>query len=130
MTELTETIIFYTSVTNTITIDTVVNESQIWFTIKADKYDTDAESIIMISKGGGLLYLAGAALVSPITSSDGSLSASTGNLVITLSPAASALLTPTAVLVGEVKTKTAGGVVATIYNFDAKIIQTITNAIT
>jgi hypothetical protein len=129
VTELNDTIIFYTSVTNIITIDTVTDESQIWFTIKSDKFDVDSKSIIMISKSGGLLYLAGGVLVSPITSSDGSLSASTGNLVVTLSPAASVLLVATSALIGEVKTKTAGGVVSVIYNFNAKVIQTITDAV-
>jgi hypothetical protein len=124
-----DTVSFYNYATNTITIANITDQTQIWFTVKKSRFDTDAESIVQIAKTGGLLYLNQAALVSPITSTDGSLSVVSGSLVVVLSAAASALLQPTAVLYGDVKVKTSAGVVSVTYQFDASVIQTVTRAV-
>lgn len=114
-------------ITNSITITPFTDASEIWLTVKQSKNQTDAESILQISKTGGLLYLNGP-LVSPITSTDGTLTVANSILTITLSAAASALLLDRTLL-GEIKTKTALGIVAVNSTFDFIISNALTRAI-
>lgn len=115
-------------ITNSITITPFTDASSVWFTVKQSKNQTDAESIIQISKAG-LLFLNGSAPISPITDADATLSVTNSVLTITLSANASALLLDHASLLGEIKTKTSLGIVAINSSFNFIVSNALTRAV-
>jgi hypothetical protein len=116
--------------TNVLTIPTVTDTAEIWFTVKKTKSQLDSESMLQISKTGGLLYINGLTpTAASLTSSDASVAVSAGSLLVTLSVACSALLQEYSSLVGEVKNKTTGGVVTVNSQFTVQNISAITRTV-
>ena len=75
-------------------IGALTNYSKIWFTVKADDADTDAESLVQIELSDGLKYINGAAAT---TASNGSITINdeaTGKVTILLEAPETAKLSP------------------------------------
>lgn len=100
-----------TTWTISLTLGAITGYTRLWFTIKDSRALAtidDDNAIVKIDSVSGLEILAGAAIASPITSADGSIvvnDEATGAITITLSAAASALLTPSSNLKYDVKVK-------------------------
>jgi hypothetical protein len=124
------TLQFYRYATNVVSYPIVADESEIWFTVKKLKSQLDSESMLQISKTGGLLYINGLTpILAGLTSADASIAVVAGNLVITLNAGASALINEYGGLVGEIKTKSTLGVVIIAYQFNVTTISAITHSI-
>lgn len=115
--------------TNVVSTPGVGDASEFWFTVKQTRGQLDSESILQVSKSGGLLFLNQAAPVSPITARDATLGVVSGNLVLTLSGAMSALLVSRSELLGEIKQKTSGGTITVLSEFVVTIENAITQAV-
>lgn len=78
-------------------VGSLTGNTKLWFTVKDDFSDTDAEALFQIEKTGGLLRLNGIAPTGGLSSADGSLTvndAASGDVTIVLSAAAAATLVP------------------------------------
>lgn len=108
--------------------------AKLYFTLKESDYDTDDLALLQLVETNpgagtdGLLYLAGDAIASPITASDGTLTVSQagGTVAIAITDNATALLSKASGLVWDIKTKDAAG--ATVQNTTGT--ATITRAVT
>ncbi len=84
----------YSSLSFSLTaMGSVANKSKVWFTVKDEYSDTDAQAIIQITEAGGLVYLEGASYG---TSAHGSITwtdTSAGDVTIAMDEVATALLT-------------------------------------
>ena len=120
-------ITFYSYATNYATVTSVPDDDEIWFTVKKNIMQPDSESIVQISKTGGLLYINGGI---PASSSDGSLIVVGGVANIILNAEASPLAFGNSVMfTGEIKTKTSGSVIAVITQFPVIVRPLITKTI-
>lgn len=121
-------ITFGAYVTNVVTVPDVVDTMEIWLTVKQSKNQLDLESILQVSKTGGLLYINGSVPVLPITSADASLSVTNSILTITLSGDLAALLIERSLL-GEIKQKTTEGIITIHSQFEVVINNALTRAV-
>ena len=111
--------------------------AKLYFTLKYSEYDDDDAAIVQIVETNpaaltdGLLYLDGAAIVSPITIADGTLTVSQvgGTVAIAITDNAMAALSKASGLVWDIKTKDAAG--ATVQNTTgtASITRAVTQTI-
>lgn len=91
--------------------------AKLYFTLKESDYDPDDLALLQLVETNpgagtdGLLYLAGDAIASPITVSDGTLTVSqaAGTVAIAITDNATALLSKASGLVWDIKTKDAAG---------------------
>ena len=123
----------YNYTDNVVIIQNVADSDEIYFTVKSSKKNTDAQSIIQITKTGGLVYLNGAPVATSATlhSTDGSIVPDgNGNLVVTLTALAASYCVSGSVLSGDVKTKVTSGKVSLSSEFDVIVIDTVTHTIT
>jgi len=111
--------------------------AKLYFTLKESDYDPDDLALLQLvetnpSDGAdGLLYLAGDAIASPITVSDGTLTVSqaAGTVAIAITDNATAALSKASGLVWDIKTKDTAG--ATVQNTTgtASIMRAVTQTI-
>jgi hypothetical protein len=111
--------------------------AKLYFTLKESDYDDDDDAILQLVETNpgagtdGLLYLGGAAIASPITASDGTLTVSqaAGTVAIAITDNATVLLDKSSALVWDIKTKDASG--ATVQNATgtASILRSVTQTI-
>lgn len=111
--------------------------AKLYFTLKESDYDPDDLALLQLvetnpSDGAdGLLYLAGDAIASPITVSDGTLTVSqaAGTVAIAITDNATAALSKASGLVWDIKTKDTAG--ATVQNTTgtASITRAVTQTI-
>lgn len=112
-------------ITSTSTED-VASATKVWFALKDLYSETDAQSLIFIEKTAGLTHVGKSAIVSPIVSTDGSLtvSGSSGAWVFTVVLKSEAA----AHLADYAGSRKLGEIKATIGGLD-KVIGTVTGAI-
>lgn len=93
-------------------LGSISDRSKLWFTVKANKGDPDAKSVIQITEAGGLLYLNRTAAATP---ANGSITADdAGVITIRLDESATALLREQADLVYDVQVRRSTGTTNTL----------------
>ena len=123
-------IVFYKYVSQIITLLNVADAQEIWVTFKRSANQDDKDSVLQVSKTGGLLYVNGlTAIGAGLTSADATLTISGANLLLTPSVALSAVIGAHTGLYGEVKSKSVTGVVSVVTQFGVDILSTITHAV-
>jgi hypothetical protein len=112
--------------------------AKLYFTLKYSEYDDDPDAIVQIVASNpaapladGILYLDGAAPVSPITYASGALTVSqaAGTVVIAITDNATALLAKASDLVWDIKTKDAAGATVQNTTSTASILRAVTQTI-
>ena len=120
-------ITFYTYASNSAVISSVADEPQIWFTVKKNANMADSESLIQISKTGGLLYLNGQ---STSASSSGCIVVVSGNANVYLDSDHAPLFYGNLQneYKGEIKVRTVDGSELIITQFPVYVKQAITHS--
>jgi hypothetical protein len=100
----------------------LTGHQKVWFTLKDDLDDADAEAIIQIEHNAGLLYINGAAAT---VAGNGSLAIdneAAGSLTVTLAAVESAKLPLSGRFIYDIQVLLAAGVVRTLSRGEANII--------
>lgn len=111
--------------------------AKLYFTLKESDYDDDEDAIVQIVETNpaaltdGLLYLDSAAIVSPITIADGTLTVNqvAGTVAIAITDNATVKLAKASGLVWDIKTKDTGGATVENATGTASIVRAITQTI-
>ena len=111
--------------------------AKLYFTLKENEYDDDSDAILQLVETNpgagtdGLLYLDGAAIASPITIADGTLTVSQvgGTVAIAITDNATARLSKASGLVWDIKTKDAAGNTVQNTTGTASITRAVTQTI-
>jgi len=109
-------------------LGSLVSNTKIYFTIKTDTDETDAESTVQVEKSGGLLVLNG----TTTTTSNATLTVTdinAGDITIVVKPAATTTVSPSN-FVYDVKMVKSDGTVQALTNGIARVTDHITRAIT
>jgi hypothetical protein len=106
----------------------IAADDVVYFSVKRNAGDSDADALVRISRAGGLVWLNKAAT----TNGNGTLTvtnATTGALTVTLKPAASATFDAMTGLAWDIKRITAAGVASELTAGVLNILPTVTRAI-
>lgn len=108
----------------------IANRSKLWFAVKWNKGDADANALVLIEETSGLVYVNGAAAE---TATNGSITVvveDDGDITIVIDEAETANFAEASVLYYDVQVLTTDGDVNTLTSGDASVILDVTRAIT
>jgi hypothetical protein len=107
----------------------ISGRTKLWFTVKTNRANTDAQSIIQIEESAGLLYINGAVATVAGNGSITVTDAVAGNITVALDEAETDDLEPTGRLYYDVQVLTAAGNVTTLSSDLCRVIADVTRVV-